>query len=219
MIKMCKRRLNPIICLFLVTTAVLLWLYCKYLPNAEKDIAAWIQAGGSILAIIASLGIADWSRKSKQSEQQKNVFAVVQAAHAFAKKISKVTDDSKASELMVNHDIHSLYHRNITDGFARALANIPFHEVGTSEAVAAIIDMQVQFERFMPNSLDLFIAGPQNHPSYLDAEASLDLPNHPERYQKSQMLYESSFTTLAENLRGNLKRIDYDFQLINDALG
>lgn len=217
--KMGKRLSNPTIWLFIAMTFLLGGMYWWHLPNAKQDVPAWIQAGGSILAIIASLGIADWSRRSEQHERSKDVFAVVQAAHAYAGKIRKIIDDSKPSERMVNPAIHELYHRNITDGFARALANIPFHEVGTSEAVAAIVDMQVQFDRFMPNSLETFIAGPQNHQAFKDAQAQLDVPNHPERFEQEEALYEQTFKNFANNLRGNLSRIDDDFQRINDAMG
>lgn len=206
------------ILLFIIAVVILIELY-RVSPGAEKEVPAWIQAGGSILAIIASFGIADWSRASEQRSRRKDVFAVIQAAHQYAQKIRIVVDGSKPSERMVNLAIHNLYHRSITDGFARALANIPFHEVGTSEAVAAIVDMQVQFERFMPNSLEVFIAGPQNHQSFKDAQTELDISNYPERFNRHEELYEMVFKTLANNVRGNLIRIEDDFQRINEAMG
>ena len=212
-----KKRFNRWACLFIVSTFVLVGIYWS-LGGATCDLPAWIQAGGSILAIIASFGIADWGRSSENRERRENVFAVVKAAHEYAGKIRKSVDDSVLSGQMVDPVISHLYHRSITDGFSRALANIPFHEVGTSEGIAAILDMQIQFERFMPNSLEKFIAGPQNHPAFLEAKAQLDVRNHPERYTKEKELHNMLFKRLADNVRDNLTRIDDSFHCINEAM-
>ena len=213
MIKLKDRLLNRFLWLWLGAAACLIFLYL-YLPDAKTDVPAWIQAGGSILAIIASFWVVDLNRKSEQREKRNDVFAVVKAAHGYAQKIRKVVDVSHSSNRMVDFSIYNLYHRNIADGFARALANIPFHEVGASEAIEAILDMQAQFAQFLPDSIEAFVAGPHKNQTFLDVQSQFSATNEPERAQQVEVVFVEMFNALANNVRGNLNRIDANFELI-----
>ena len=218
MINLKDRLPNRFLWLWLSAAACLIFLYL-YLPDAKTDVPAWIQAGGSVLAIIASFWVVDLNRKSEQREKRNDVFAVVKAAHGYAQKIRRVVDASHPSNRIVDSSIYNLYHRNITDGFAQALANIPFHEVGASEAVEAILDMQTQFAQFLPDSIDAFVGGPQNQLAFHDLQNHFITANEPERSQQRNELFVQMFNTLANNVRGNLSRIDANFELVQIHLG
>jgi hypothetical protein len=199
--------------LWLGAAACLIFLYF-HMADPKGDVPAWIQAGGSMLAIIASFWVVDLNRKSEQRERRSDIFAVVKAAHGYAQKIRKVVDVSHSSNRMIDSSIYNIYHRSITDGFSRALANIPFHEVGASEAVESILDMQVQFAKFLPDSVDALVAGPQKQQAFLDVQIQFSTTSEPEKSQQVEVVFVGVFNTLANNLRGNLDRIDADFDLI-----
>ncbi|MGL6264734.1 hypothetical protein ACSZMC_12790 [Aeromonas jandaei] len=70
--------------LFLVSFLVI-GAYLKF--GSTNELPAWIQAGGSVLAIIASSWIASHDKVSRQKDRRKDILAVAEAAQHFSKKL------------------------------------------------------------------------------------------------------------------------------------
>ncbi|PUE23230.1 hypothetical protein B9Z39_15900 [Limnohabitans sp. JirII-29] len=200
-----------------LSAALSLVLVYWYLPCPKGDVPAWIQAGGSVLAIIASFWIADANRKSEQQERSQRVFAVAKAAHEYAKKIrGSIAFDQQNDRF--NSAIHDIYHRDVTRSFARALADIPFHEVGTSDVVQALLSMQVQFDEFLPNSIDALIKGPTGNPEFEGTRNDLDDLPPIERSIQRKLLRDRYIGVLVKNVYTHIDVIDANFEEVQRAI-
>ena len=201
----------------LLTLAVFSLLF--FALGEKKGIPSWIQATGSVLAIIGASWIAGATRRAEEQQKRRAIFAVAESAQAYAKKLRNSIDTSRLEDGTPGFAIHDLYHRSVTDGLAQALANIPFHEVGSHEAVLALLSTQGQFARFLPQSIEAFIAGPDNHPVMKDTIHDYDDYPEPKRGEHQRDLRKKQRNTLANNVCVNLKRIDRDFETIQRAIG
>ncbi|WP_165493127.1 hypothetical protein [Hylemonella gracilis] len=180
-------------------------MYLKW--EKHEHIPEWIQAGGSVLAIIGAFWIGDATRRAEQLEKSQAIGAVVQAAQDFSAQIRKVIQQSDA-ETGVDANIHNIYHRQVTNALADALSNIPMHELRSSEAVQAVLYLHVQFAHFLPKVIEDFIAEPHNHPEFKKQWAAYDDLAMPERLQKQKKLREDQFQLLDSNLSRRLDNID-----------
>lgn len=157
-----------------VSSAVLLFWWAD--QNA-KDIPAWVQAVGSVLAIVAVFWISDANRKKEQQSRNQSVLAVARVAHDFAKKL-----DAELQTILTGKacgfdgsNIHSIYHRDIARRYGEALANVPLHELGSPEAVKALLALQVQFSVFLPDAMDRLLKGPDRIAPHNDTDTQARL--------------------------------------------
>jgi hypothetical protein len=142
-----------------VGSAVLLFWWAG---QGAKDIPAWIQAVGSVLAIVAVFWISEANREKEQRSRHQSVLAVVRVAHEFAMSI-----DTELQAILAEKpcgfdasNIRSIYHRDISKRYGEALANVPLHELGSADAVKALLALQVQFSVFFPDAMDKLLNGP-----------------------------------------------------------
>lgn len=142
-----------------VSAALLFW----WAGQGAKDIPAWIQAVGSVLAIVAVFWISEASREKEQRSRDKSVLAVAQVAHEFAMSISKELQtilDEQHYDFDASN-IRSIYHRDISKRYGEALANVQLHELGSPDVVKALLALQVQFSVFFPDAMDRLLNGPE----------------------------------------------------------
>jgi predicted MPP superfamily phosphohydrolase len=144
--------------LTVLTAASLFWCTGQDI----KDIPAWIQAVGSVLAILAVFWISDSNRKKEQQSRNQSVLAVARVAHDFAKHIHVELLRLQTEKACGFDDssIRSIYHHDISRGYGEALANVPLHELGSPWAVQALLSLQVQFSVFLPEVMDRLLKGP-----------------------------------------------------------
>lgn len=142
-----------------LTAAALFW----GAGQEVKDIPAWVQAVGSVLAIVAVFWISDANRKKELQSRNQSVLAVARVAHDFVKNI-----DAELQNILTEKacgfdgsNIRSIYHRDISQCYGDALANVPLHELGSTEAVQALLSLQVQFSVFLPDAMESLLKGPE----------------------------------------------------------
>jgi hypothetical protein len=179
-----------------------------------EDLPAWIQAGGSVLAIIASFWIVSYEKRSKQLERQRDILAVAAAAQSFSEQIRKTIDTPGDIEDIVNPELYGVYHSSVATAYATALANIPFHEVGSHAAVQALLSMHVQFAHFLDFSIQELMSGTVNNKQFEDPRVVFEQYPEPERTKKIKELRSSQFETLVNNVRVHLDAIKRDYEII-----
>lgn len=202
-------------------TLSILTLLAVIVPNSEgQAVAAWVQAGGSMLAIYGAYQVgAKQSRAAIEAvtEAQRvatrnrkiGQFAVVQAALTHAQQIGEAldNDDDKLS-------LYGVYDKIVTRRISKALARIPTHEVGSEAGVRALLSMADQF-LLLEQALEVYLAGPWNHPKIQLSLAQYEAPGfHKEREQ----LVATGIKVLAGNARTHLRRISEDYDSVKDAM-
>lgn len=130
-----------------------------------KDLPAWVQAVGSVLAIITVFWINALNQSKEQLARNQSIQAIAKTAYEFA---SAIRADLKkiAAEKHPNFDssiIRSVYDPEISRSYGKALANLPFHEAGSTEVVQALFFLQAQFSVLLPKSINELLSGPAVH--------------------------------------------------------
>ncbi|KAB0663196.1 hypothetical protein F3X86_20420 [Aeromonas veronii] len=201
--------------LFLVSFLVI-GAYLKF--GSTNELPAWIQAGGSVLAIIASSWIASHDKVSRQNDRRKDVLAVAEAAHHFSKKIRDIIDSSCSKEGMVNVEIYNVYHNSVVNSYAKALGNIPFHEVGSSTAVQALLAMQVQFSELLGSSIEKLLQGVNSNVDFQKGASAYDHYPEPQRTEMIAKLKEVHFKVLSNNVKVHLDVIEKSFLTLKNEM-
>ncbi|WP_139744809.1 hypothetical protein [Aeromonas media] len=186
--------------------------------GSTNELPAWIQAGGSVLAIIASSWIASHDKVSRQKDRRKDVLAVAEAAHHFSKKIRDIIDSSCSKEGGVNIEIYNVYHDSVVNSYAKALGNIPFHEVGSSTAVQALLAMQLQFSELLGSSIEKLLQGVNSNVDFQKGASSYDHYPEPQRTEMIAKLKELHFNALSGNVKVHLSIIEKSFLTLKNEM-
>jgi hypothetical protein len=187
-----------------VASAVLLFWWAG---QSAQDIPAWIQAVGSVLAIGAVFWMAEANREKEQRSRHQSVLAVVRVAHEFAASIDTELQ-AILSEKPYGFDgsnIRSIYHRDISKRYGEALSNVPLHELGSPDAVKALLALQVQFSVFLPDAMDGLLKGPDRIAPYNDTDTKA-------------RLFQTFIQKKIPTMRPQFKKIAADWKIIEDAL-
>src|SRR5450830_610586 len=99
---------------------------------SSQGTPAWVQAIGSILALIVAIRVSRLSVEHAASLKQKTIFSIAEAAHKYASDIRnaiELIDDDIGS----NVSLYGVYHKDVVFGVIKALQGIPVHELGTSQ--------------------------------------------------------------------------------------
>jgi hypothetical protein len=151
--------------LFVLAVTVGGVLFFAYPIKSSSDVAAWLQAIGSIGAILGAVWIGNRQVRAALSAEarasagrRKSILAIAEAAYAHSEQFRRLLEepDQRAS-LSLN------YHESIINGIVEALAGIPFHEVGSRDGVMAVLSLRDQL-LFLKKSIEIFLAGPWKHP-------------------------------------------------------
>lgn len=144
-----------------VALGAFLFVYANGLDSGQNQaVAAWVQAIGSVLAIVGAIGIATAQSHSARREKQVAIFAVVHAAVVEARRIRELlhTDDPEL-------ELTAKYHHSIIDSYFGALSNCPVHELHSPAAVTAHLMLRDQFS-FLRKAIEICLAGPSRHPNF-----------------------------------------------------
>lgn len=189
--------------LFVIVTAALF-----YLTNQNfKDIPAWVQAVGSVLAIAAVFWIAEFNREKEQRSRNQSVLAVARVAHDFIKEVDTELQTILTSKAcgFDGSNIRSIYHRDIALRYGNALTNVPLHELGSPEAVKALLALQVQFSVFFPDAMDRLLKGPDRIAPHNDTDTQA-------------RLFEKFIQRKIPTMRPQFKKIATDCMTVEKAL-
>lgn len=187
-----------------VASATLLFWWAG---QGAKDIPAWIQAVGSVLAIVAVFWISEANREKEQRSRHQSALAVVRVAHEFAMSIDNELQAILAEKPcgFDGSNIRSIYHRDISKRYAEALANVPLHELGAPDAIKALLALQVQFSVFMPDAMDRLLKGP-------DQIAPFD-----DTHTKARLV-ETFIQRKIPTIRTQFEKIAADWKIVEKAL-
>ncbi len=179
---------------------------------SKQDYPAWIQAIGSVAAIVYAVRISRSSINHAASEKRKTIFAIAEAAHTHACNIRKAID-VMAWNSGNNIQIYSVYDKTIIEGVVKALQGVPMHELGSSKAVIAMLSLTDQMV-FLGSSVEILLQGPERHP-----ELGKTLENsYRDDYEKRQELAASGYSVLQYNVRVHLNKIDQDYEALKESL-
>lgn len=140
-------------------------IFLHYQPHKSDAVAAWVQAFGSIAAIVGAVWIGNRQVQAALSTEarasagrRKSILAIAEAAYEHSERFRRLLaqSDPRAS-LSLN------YHESIINGVAEALGSVPFHEVGSRDGVMALLSLRDQL-LFLKKSIETFLAGPWRHP-------------------------------------------------------
>lgn len=204
------------------TAGFLSGVFAAHLPGDSSAWASWIQAVGSIVAILGAYyvgerqgrtALASVERGHTLAERAKRraILAIGEAAFERAKKIENVLKGEKPRENMF-----LVYDKSIARSISGALSAIQLQDVGSREGVLAILDIRDQFV-FLEQSMDVFLAGPWKHP-----ELKLALEEYkngyPDRPNLLSDLLKTSFGVLAANVQVHIDEIRRRYSVLSSEL-
>jgi len=196
----------------------------------SASVASWVQAVGSIAAIIGSYFIGERQAKAalaatqkshqlaeetrqtvevlEEHERRKGMYAVILAAHNHTVQIKEALSDE------FNLKMHSIYHPSIIDSLVELLSKLPIHTLGSERAIAAFIIYSGQFT-FLKGAMAEYLAGP-----YTDEInkkiAKLKEQDYDEKY--SGVLISSKRAALRKNVETHIDRIQLEFQILDQEI-
>jgi len=202
-------------------TLFTLVLIAVNVPSSDgQAIAAWVQAGGSMLAIYgayqvgakqshAAIAAVMEAQRVETKNRKIGQFAVVQAAFTHAQQIGAALDNDDD-----NLSLYGVYNKIVTRRISKALARIPTHEVGSEVGVRALLSMADQF-LLLEQALEVYLAGPWKHPQM---QLGLEQYQAPAFHKEREELVTTGTRVLAGNARRHLRRISEDYDSVKDAM-
>jgi hypothetical protein len=112
----------------------------------------WIPAFGAIVAIAMFLAVV-WLKPNAAKVRRKRVLAIAQAGLARANQICEAFAQPGALDIALI--LYVNYHQTMIDGIVRELAKIPADEIGSREAIAALLSLRDHL-RFLVTSIEIF---------------------------------------------------------------
>ncbi len=186
----------------------------KYVPSSSSEVASWIQAFGSVMAIFAAIWISDRQEAITLNSKRKSILAIVEAAYQRAELYRAMIFDSDFKNQIPNSKLYGVYDKTIISGITRALSGIPLYEVGSPEGVMALILLHDQFY-FLGNEIDAFMVGIYNHSDFSEELNKLTgLENKDLRSNLAQTM----FDVLANNVKVHLDKIKELYFIINSVM-
>jgi len=179
----------------------------------SKDGApAWIQAIGSILALVIVILVSKTPVNHAASVKRKTIFAIAEAAHTHACNIRNAID---AMEWLTgnNSQIYTVYNKVVIEGVVKALQGVPMHELGSSKGVLAMLSLTDQMV-FLGTAVEILLQGPHKHPGIAKTLDSIDQDDRAQR----QKVCATGFSILQANARVHLNQIDKDYESLKESL-
>jgi hypothetical protein len=148
------------------------------LKFTRADWPAWVQAVGSIAAIIGAYWVSGIQIKADtvaaveaearaQRRQRGSILAIAKAAIEVVDVLPKAADHNLQGRLAVS----ILYDKRVFEGFINALEAVPIHELGSARAVTALLGLkngliaiQVAAEKFFAQSMGAENLYPSSRP-------------------------------------------------------
>lgn len=180
-------------------------------PYDPTIMASWVQAIGSIGAILGAVWVARHQQRVEMVKRRDAIFAVATAAVLRTDEIAKHLENKDPQSAMALH-----FHRSITDSVVSAMNSVPLHEIGMPNAILAFASMRDQIG-FLAYSVEQLVAGPWRHEDlgkHLE-RAKYDFADEPETYRE---LIEQANRSLAHNVHVHVRAIHQEFQVIKREL-
>ncbi|MGX1017404.1 hypothetical protein AB7M33_000080 [Pseudomonas sp. Y3 TE3536] len=172
---------------------------------------AWVQAIGSIIALVVAIRVSRISVEHAGLLKQKTIFSIAEAAHEYANKvrgaIHSISDDPGS-----NLSLYSVYNSDVTAALVRALQGVPMHELASGRQVSAILGLANQLV-FMGNATDKLLVPPVMHPDVLKV-----LNRVGDDYEQRQRLSVVALSVLKKNALNHLDEIDRHYNSLKSTI-
>lgn len=189
------------------------WLWCLTVTFfSSQTAAAWIQAGGSIIAIVAAYRLARVPITHAAKARRETIFAIAEAAQMRTQKIREAVEkmDWRTGNKI---EVYKVYNKPVIDGVVRALQDVPLHELGTGGGVLTILSLTNQLI-YLGSALENLLAGPHKNPDFPKVLESIAQDNYEER----QRIIEAAYIGLKRGVELHLDQIDKDVKELKAAL-
>jgi hypothetical protein len=173
----------------------------------SSDWAPWVQAFGAIGAAAVALCVV-WLRPGAALKaRQKTLLAIAEAGLVRAKQTGEVV--ARPDPLNISDVLYVIYHQTNLDRIVKALTNLPAHEIGSRDAVMALLSLRDQF-RLLGTSIEIFET-PIKDPVAVKRLLELDEAERRQYLTGQQPI-------LAKNVRDRLATIQRDYEALARAL-
>lgn len=194
------------------------------------SVASWVQAVGSIAAIIGAYFIGERQAKAAltatqkahqlaeetrqavaaldEHERRKGMYAVILAAHNHTQQIKEALND----EFYIK--MYSVYHPSIIDSMIELLSKLPIHTLGSERAIAAFVIYSGQFT-FLKGAMAEYLDGPYTD-EIKKQIAELKEHAYDERYSDDLLL--SKRAVLRKNVETHIDRIELEFRILDQEI-
>ena len=169
--------------------------------------AAWVRAFGAIVAIAAVLYVVWLQPGVALKARRKGILAIAEVGLARAKRIGETF--ARPDPLDISDILYVIYHQAIIDEIVQALTNVPAQEIGSRDAVMALLSLRDQF-RFLSTSIEIFET-PTKDPGTVKRLLALGEAER-QRYLTGRQ------PILAKNVRDRLATIQRDYKALGRAL-
>lgn len=173
---------------------------------------AWVQAIGSIIALVVAIYVSRKSVEHAGLLKQKTIFSIAEAAHEYANKIRvavEAIDDDLGSKI----GLFSVYHSDVNAGMVRALQGVPVHELASGEQVLAILGLTNQLV-FLGSVTDKLLGS-----AALQPEISKALESVGNDYEQRKKFLDFATNNLKAVAIIHLDQIDKHYDSLKKTLG
>ena len=167
--------------------------------------AGWVCA--AIGAVSAGLYVV-WLRSGAAlKSRQKSILGMAEAGLLRAKQIGEAF--ARPGSLDISVVVYAIHNRTFIEGIVEALTNVPVHDIGSRDAVVALLSLRDQF-RFLGTSIEIFET-PTKDPGMVKRLVALDETERRQYLNGRQ-------PTLAKNVGDRLATIQRDYEALARAL-
>jgi len=167
----------------------------------------WVKACGAIGVLAAALRVVWRQPDAVLKARRKRILAIAEAGRVRAKQIGEAV--ARPEPLDIPAVLYVMYYQTVVDGIVQALTNVPPHEIGSRDALMALLSLRDQF-RLLGTSMEIFET-PNKDPGTFKRLLALD--------DEERRLYLAGLQPrLAKNVRGSLAAIEKDYEALARAL-
>lgn len=178
---------------------------------SSDSLPAWLQAGGSLLALYVAFRVSRSSIEHASLLKQKTIFSIAEAAYEYGGKI-RIAIDAINDEPGSNIRLYEVYHKDVTSGVVRALQGIPVHELASGQQVLAVLGLADQLV-FLGNAAEKLLFSPSLLPGVSETLESLRGDRKQQREHLSNIT-----SSLKANALGHLDVLDKHYQVLKSSL-
>lgn len=123
----------------------------------SKHWASWVQAFGSIAAILGAVYVAGFSEKLRERlQRERHNRAALDAVEAFNKKIEEVSTALNAEYDSAAHALINVYAPKVLDGYLRTLQEVRVLDLPSRKAMVAMLEVQRLSSFYVENLNDAY---------------------------------------------------------------
>ncbi|HCF2575850.1 hypothetical protein [Pseudomonas monteilii] len=179
---------------------------------SSNGMPAWVQAIGSIIALVVAIRVSRLSVEHAGLLKQKTIFSIAEAVREYSSKVRAAIndiDDDPGSNISLYH----VYHRDVTAGLVRALQGVPVHELASGQQVLAILGLANQLV-FMGDATDKLLGPASMQPEVLKALESLG-----DDHERRRKISDIALNVLKRNALNHLDKMDEHYNSLKSTLG